>query len=203
MRLGIFGGAFNPPHKGHKRLAETAREALGLDGIILIPSNISPQKSDNGNIDPLHRIRMCELTFSEPYYSVSDTEIKRGGRSYTFDTLCELKTAHPEAEFTLIMGSDMFLWFEHWYRFRDIADMCRLCTVPRDYDEEYDVLHEYCLRLFGSTDNVDIINTEPYVISSTAIRSLIGSGGDASEYLEPAVSEYIIGNKLYGYENIQ
>ena len=203
MKLGIFGGAFNPPHKGHKRLAETAGAVLGLDRIILIPSNISPQKSDNGNIDPQHRLRMCGLTFPEPYYTVSDIEINRGGKSYTYDTLRELKTVYPDAEFTLIMGSDMFLWFEHWYRFRDIAGMCRLCTVPRDYNEEYDTLLEYCRSLFGNTDNVDIIDIEPYVISSTGIRSLISSGGDASEYLEPEVYGYIINNKLYGYENIQ
>ncbi len=203
MKLGVFGGAFNPPHMGHKRLADTAGAVLGLDEIILIPSNISPQKADNGNIDPAHRLRMCALMFPEPYYTVSDIEITRGGKSYTYDTLCELKKVYPDADLTLIMGSDMFLWFEHWYRFRDIADMCRLCTVPRDYAEEYDTLVEYGKSLFGDTGDLDIIDVEPYVISSTEIRSLIRTGGDVSEYLAPAVLDYIARNKLYGYENIQ
>ena len=85
-----------------------------------------------------------------------------------------------------------------WYRFRDIEDMCRLCTVSRSPDYEYDTLVDYGVRLFGSTGKLDIIDIEPYEISSTGIRDLIREGGDASEYLEPAVCAYIEENGLYG-----
>ena len=91
MKIGMYGGSFNPPHNGHLHLANEVGSLAGLDKIIIIPSNISPQKSNNGNIDPMHRINMCKDVFSSSLFEVSDCEISRGGRSYTVDTLTFLK----------------------------------------------------------------------------------------------------------------
>ena len=118
MKIGVYGGSFNPPHNGHLYLATEVSKRLGLDKVIIIPSNISPQKDNNGNIDPMHRINMCKDVFADSLFEVSSLEIDRGGKSYTVDTLTALKELYPESDLYLFMGSDMLLSF-HSFRLRN------------------------------------------------------------------------------------
>src|SRR3989338_11463826 len=108
MKIGILGGTFNPIHIGHLILAEEAREKLGLDKIIFVPAYLPPHK-DNSDIAPAkYRYRMIELAIQKnSYFSLSDMEIKRNGRSYTIDTLKEFKKLYPEDELHFIIGSDL------------------------------------------------------------------------------------------------
>jgi nicotinate-nucleotide adenylyltransferase len=117
MRIGILGGTFNPPHLGHLILAEEVREKLNLDKIFFIPTNIPPHKSTE-SVSSWHRFNMVKLAIkSNPYFEVLDLEIKRGGVSFTIDTIKELKSKFPRDEFYLIVGSDLASTFSTWKDF--------------------------------------------------------------------------------------
>lgn len=196
MKIGVYGGSFNPPHNGHLMLANQLSRRLQLDRLIIIPSNISPQKSNNGNIDPMHRIKMCEMLFSDDIFTVSDCEIKRGGRSFTVDTLTHLKNEYPDAEFYLFMGSDMLLSFNTWYRFRDILSMCTVCAISREDEECTERMREYARKELD--ESVVIFDIEPFQVSSSEIRANILSGASNEGLLSREIIEYIKENGLYG-----
>lgn len=196
MKIGVYGGSFNPPHNGHLMLAKELAERLELDKLIIIPSNISPQKDNNGNIDPKHRIEMCKLLFSDPIFTVSDCEIKRGGRSFTFDTLTYLKNEYENAEFYLFMGSDMLLSFHTWYRFKDILSMCTVCAISREDEECTKKMREYAKANLG--ENVLIFDVKPFQVSSSLIRENIRRKEPCDGLLDAKIIEYIKENGLYG-----
>lgn len=197
MKIGVYGGSFNPPHNGHLMLAKELAGRLELDKLIIIPSNISPQKDNNGNIDPIHRIEMCKLLFSDPIFTVSDCEIKRGGRSFTFDTLTYLKNEYKDAEFYLFMGSDMLLSFHTWYRFKDILSMCTVCAVSREDAECTNEMRKYSKENL-SDGNVQIFDVKPFQVSSSLIRENISRKESCDGLLEAKIIEYIKENGLYG-----
>lgn len=195
MKIGVYGGSFNPPHNGHLMLAKELSARLGLDKLIIIPSNISPQKENNGNIDPLHRIEMCKRLFADAVFTVSDCEIKRGGRSFTVDTLTYLKNEYKDAEFFLFMGSDMLMSFHTWYRFRDILSMCTVCAISRE-DEGYTLrMREYAKEQLG--DNILIFDVKTFQVSSSEIRDNIRNGQSNAGLLDADIIEYIKENGLY------
>ncbi len=109
MKLALFGGTFDPVHTAHLRMAGMLADALSLDTVLFMPTFVPPHKA-KGEIAPAeHRIQMCELaTASDPRFLVSDLEIKRGGASFTVDTLRELKKLYPDAQLYLFVGADMF-----------------------------------------------------------------------------------------------
>ena len=197
MNIGIYGGSFNPPHNGHLMLAKELGSKLGLHKIIIIPSNISPQKDNNGNIDPVHRLNMCKTAFSDGIFEVSDCEIKRGGRSYTIDTLTFLRSVYQDASFYLFMGSDMLLSFDTWYRFSDILDMCTVCAISRSGEENADKMREYVKNTLHSV-NVKIFDVQPFEVSSSEIRGKIENGESCQGLLPGSILSYIKENKLYG-----
>lgn len=197
MNVGIYGGSFNPPHNGHLMLTQELGRKLALDKIIIIPSNISPQKDNNGNIDPVHRLNMCKIAFSDGIFEVSDCEIKRGGRSYTIDTLTFLESVYKDASFYLFMGSDMLLSFDTWYRFSDILNMCTVCAISRSGGESSDKMREYVKNTLHD-ENVRIFDVQPFEVSSSEIREKIANGGSCEGLIPTGVSEYIKENKLYG-----
>ena len=197
MKIGVYGGSFNPPHNGHLMLAKELSAKLKLDKLIIIPSNISPQKDNNGNIDPVHRIEMCNLLFSDPIFTVSDCEIRRGGKSFTFDTLTYLKNEYEGAEFYLFMGSDMLLSFHTWYRYKDILSMCTLCAISREDEECTKAMRRYSGE-YLSEGNVLIFDVKPIQISSSMIRANILNGVGCDGLLDGKIIEYIKENGLYG-----
>ena len=143
MRIGIYGGAFNPVHKGHVKLAEEIKEKAYLDKIIIMPSGLSPHKSSGQLIDSEHRLEMCRLAFDKEYFEVSDLEIRREGKSYTVDTVTELKSVYPNDELYLVMGSDMLLSFHKWYRYEDILSAVTICATTRQGDISTAELRRY------------------------------------------------------------
>ena len=197
MKIGVYGGSFNPPHNGHLYLADEISRRLVLDRVIIIPSNISPQKENNGNIDPMHRINMCKKVFDSPLFEVSDCEIARGGRSFTVDTLSYLKELYPEDELYLFMGSDMLLSFHSWYRYQDILSMCTLCAISREDEKNADELKNYAGTVL-TDGKVLVFDIEPIEVSSSQIRENIRNGKSCNGLISEKTEKYIKENNLYG-----
>ena len=132
MKIGILGGTFNPVHTGHLILAEEAREKLGLDKVIFVPAFLPPHK-DNGDItSAADRLKMVKLAIKDNwYFSFSDTEIKRAGRSYTIDTIRELKEKYTDDELYFVIGSDLLRYLEEWKDLNQILEMVRFIVATR------------------------------------------------------------------------
>lgn len=200
MRIGIFGGTFNPVHKGHKKLAEEMKKRAELDKIIIMPTFTPPHKEGNDLADGEHRLEMCRLMFSEEYFIVSDLELQRQGKSYTVDTLTSLKETYPEDELFLIIGSDMLLTFHEWRRYKDIISMAILCVASRLDSISFGDLSRYALEtleLDSSRDEIILADIEPFECSSTEIRERIKEGTDVRNLVTDKVYDYIRLNLLY------
>lgn len=193
MKIGIYGGSFDPPHKGHRLLAENLMEACGVHKVMVIPTAMSPFKETSG-ADAEDRLQMCKLAFPEERFEVSDIEISRGGKSYTVDTVSVVNGMYPDAELYLFMGEDMLLSFDRWYRYRDILSMCTLVAACRT--EDLGKLQE--MKAFAAdvlADKVIICESVPVEISSTQVRSALLHGD--SEYVSDRVMKYIKSRGLY------
>lgn len=188
MKIGIFGGTFNPPHNGHVRLARAALEELGLDKLLIIPSCIPPHKIAAKLAGGEDRLEMCRIAFGDdPRVEVSALELERKGRSYTVDTLRELKAAYPDSELYFIVGSDMLDSFDKWYLWKEILSLSILCAASREegYMPDLDRFGEYA-------DRIRIIHLSPLEVSSTQIRI-----SHKTELVDKRVAEYIERHGLY------
>lgn len=196
IRVGIYGGTFAPIHNGHVNAAKLFMEQMRLDYLFVIPAAIPPHKQVDASDDPMHRLNMCALAFGDmDGVVVSDMEIKRGGKSYTVDTLRELSA--KGRRLLLLCGTDMVLSFDSWYRYKEILDLCYPVYIRRESDKLLDTMivnkltkyYEESGKMFRK------IVGEPMEISSTAIREKVKRGEDISELVPAAVEEYI---RLYG-----
>lgn len=131
MKIGIYGGTFNPIHLGHMEAARFALEYLELDKLLLIPAGIPPHKAmDAGTPEPDLRLAMTDLAAQAlgPQAEASDIELRREGKSYTLDTVRAIREQYPKAKLYLLMGTDMFLTFHLWRDPGEIAKRCTLCA---------------------------------------------------------------------------
>ena len=186
MRIGIYGGSFNPIHKGHTNLAHSLVEQGLVDEMWLLVSPLNPLKQESsGDIaDYQHRIRMAELAVEGlGGLKVSDFESRLPVPSYTITTLNELKTAFPKHDFTLVIGADNWTSFSRWYKADEIVKNYSIIIYRR---EGYDV------DATALPANVVIADTPLYNISSTEIRR-----GNGSDFLDEKVAEYIVSHNLY------
>jgi nicotinate-nucleotide adenylyltransferase len=132
MKIGILGGTFNPIHIGHLIMAEEVREKLGLAKIIFVPTNVAPHKENSDIAVPEARFAMVGLAIKgNKYFSVSDMEIKRQGKSYTIDTLKELKKIYPLDELYFISGSDLLKYLDEWKDLKEIIQMVKFIVATR------------------------------------------------------------------------
>ena len=191
MKIGVFGGTFNPPHNGHVRLAKAAADQLKLDKLLVIPSCIPPHKIAAKLADGHERLEMCRLAFGcDPRFEVSPMELERGSRSYTVETLRELKALYPDSELYFIVGSDMLESFDKWYLWQEILSLSVLCAASREAGYSPD------LSRFGKlAERIRIITLDPLEVSSTQIRN--SAGEVSSELLDPKVAAYIREHGLY------
>ena len=198
MRIGIYGGTFNPPHKGHIRLAQTMLSDARLDKIIIIPAGIPPHKESSELADDKTRLEMCALAFSGEHFEISDIEIKRDGKSFTVDTVKELRETYPDDELFLIIGSDMLLSFDRWYRYKDILKEVTLCVATREDEISRDKLSAFACDVLG-LDSGELIASEisAFECSSTDVRKSLKEAGNTEELLSDAVRGYIMKNELY------
>ncbi|MBR6744581.1 MAG: nicotinate (nicotinamide) nucleotide adenylyltransferase [Clostridia bacterium] len=201
MKVGIFGGTFNPIHKGHIEAAYAFLRCVEPDRLFVIPTKIPPHKAITAHDDPEIRLEMTRRAFAENEefagrIEVSDIEIRSEGKSYTYYTLQKLKAMGFD-DFYLYCGTDMLLSFDMWFRFEEILSMCTLAYASRlenacpEAAEKIAMLRErYGARIIE-------IPLDPIEISSSEIRGTIAAGGDASAYLTPAVLEFIGERGLY------
>ncbi|MBQ6165114.1 MAG: nicotinate-nucleotide adenylyltransferase [Clostridia bacterium] len=195
MRIGILGGTFDPPHKGHLYLGENFADALSLDRVLVIPAAIPPHKAEKKLSSDEDRLEMCRLAFYDDVFEVTDLELRREGKSYTVDTLALLRAEYPDDDFYLLIGSDMLLYFDKWYRWRDIKSMCTLCSFSRSDDEDYALLRDYAENVLGG--GVLLLDQPPMEISSTEVRRRVRAGEEIGELVPEAVEEYIRERGLY------
>ena len=198
--IGFFGGTFNPPHLAHKRLALHFQKEADLDKILVVPTFVPPHKAAAMLAPGEDRLAMCRFLFREDIFSVSDMELRRKGKSYSFDTLTQLKKFYPDDKLFMIIGSDMLLSFHQWYRYRDILKLVTLCAASRDGKEGADKLSDYAASVLGldaAKGEIIISVLPPVELSSTQIRRMITDGENAEEYLGKEVSDYIKKRDLY------
>ncbi len=196
MRVALFGGTFDPIHTAHIRSAQLVADALRLDRVLLMPTFVPPHKLKVSMAPAADRLAMCRLAAKEDArLFVSDMEIRRGGASFTADTLHTLRGEHPQDEWFLLVGADMFLTLGTWYHFEEILAMATVCTVPRDGIGAEE------LRAYAATlpreGRFYIARTPVGDISSTAIRAAIAAGDATADMLPPSVAAYISEKGLY------
>ncbi len=198
MRVGLFGGSFNPPHNAHLQLCEFAKKAAFLDKIILIPTGDNPLKKTDETIPRKHRMAMTTLAFHHlSSYEVSDIEITRSGQSFTIDTVKFLRSRSND-EFFFISGSDILFQLTKWKDFNELAHLISFVVLTRkgvDNDLLLDEA-EQLNRSFGATV-ILVENTQPEEISSSSIRTMISAERNISELVPLAINIYIKENHLY------
>lgn len=203
MKIGIYGGTFNPPHLGHMEAARSAIAALELDKLILIPAAIPPHKQlPEETPEGEHRLAMTKLmadTMRLPkVVEVSAMELEREGKSYTVDTLKTIREQYPDAELWLMMGTDMFLTLQHWYKPEEICKLAGICAFGRseqDGEALFAPQREFLHEKYGA--KITTITLPGLVeVSSTQVRDMLDRG-EGEKYLAPAVYGYILMNGLY------
>lgn len=198
-KLGIMGGTFDPIHVGHLMMAESVREALGLTEVLFIPSNNPPHKNIEGISANYHRMEMVRLAAAgNPYFTASDIEVKREGKTYSFDTLTLLGEQYGTGtELVFIIGADTVWELENWHRFKEVFMLCSFAAVSRPGFglKRLKSRIEYLKTEYRA--EIELINAPAVDLSSTDIRRKIAAG-ESIRYLVPeAVIEYILDNKLY------
>lgn len=196
-RIGIYGGSFNPPHIGHIRAAKTAVETLKLDRLILIPAGVAPHKEEApGSPTALQRLEMVKLA-AEPNMEVSDMELKRQGKSYTYLTVEKLRQQYPDDELILLMGTDMFLSFDTWKNPERITKDATLGVFYRGESNERTAIDTRKEAMEAEGVKVELVKNPVVDISSTQLRRMLIMDC-AAPFLPEKVAEYISHNKLYG-----
>ena len=198
MRIALYGGSFNPPHLGHREAAMTVYKELQPDIFLIIPDNIPPHKDmEEGSPDAWQRLELCRLAFRDvPGAEVTDLELRREGKSYTAETVSALRQRYPEDELLLVMGTDMLLSFEEWYRFEYLLQSCTLAVLARE-ELEGEALREHAAYLterYGA--QIQILNHEPLPMQSRDIRQRLKLRLCADQ-LDDRVYHWIIRNGYY------
>ena len=194
-RVGIFGGTFNPPHIGHIAAAKVFAEKMQLDSLIIMPSFIPPHKEYNSDVTCEDRLSMCQIAFKNIKNAVvSDLEIKRGGKSYTYLTLEELSAEDRELYF--LCGTDMILTMDTWKNPELIFSLAKICYIRRECDEDTTVLIEKKLLEYSSKYGAEVFSiiSDVIEISSSEVRDNVAV---KSDFLTAEVMEYINKAGLY------
>ncbi len=200
MRLGIFGGSFDPIHNGHLALADCCAEQARLDKLWFVPTAHQPLKPTGPRAADEDRLAMLQLALSgSSRYSISQIEIQRGGVSYTSITLAAIKKEQPGAELFFLMGADSLADFPLWHEPARICELATPLVVRRAELTEPDFA---VLESIVSSERLAEIRSAqvemPAVaISSSEIRSLIASRGDWQEMVPPDVADYINQKRIY------
>jgi nicotinate-nucleotide adenylyltransferase len=213
MKIGLFGGTFNPIHCAHLRIAEEIRETFALSKVIFIPASTPPHKPLADDLAFSERMKMVAMAIrGNPFFTVSDLEGRREGKSYSIDTLHAFREQFPRDEIFLIMGSDSFADFRTWKDYRSIFTCCNIVVITRPGAAlslrdalPDDAAREFCYceatNVLTHRSGYSVYNLEGSLldISSTAIRSLVRQGRSI-KYLVPAtVERYIKQQRFYAY----
>jgi nicotinate-nucleotide adenylyltransferase len=211
MRVGIFGGSFNPIHFGHLRAAEEVREMLKLDLVYFVPASSPPHKPEGELAPAEHRLQMVRLaTKGNRHFMVSDAEVRRAGRSYTIDTAKHFTTTlRNQAQIFILMGSDQFVELETWKECDELVKLCSIAVHTRLRDAEtaprvslaalnrfgYSKEQDHYVNSSGQT--LSFVQTTFFPISATQIRQKIQNKESISYLLPGDVVDYIGRHALY------
>ncbi len=191
-RIGVFGGAFDPPHVAHHTLARAAIDQFKLDALHIVPTGSAWHKTRTLSAAH-HRVAMAQLAFADLAQAFIDTrEIERSGVSYTLDTLQELRKEQPQAQLYLFIGQDQAQSFESWHRWQDILEIAQLVVAQRP-SESPDA---------GQWQNGGLLNVQRLAmpalqVSATHVRQCIAQGQSTDAYLLSQVRRYIDQHRLY------
>lgn len=193
MRVGIMGGTFDPVHTGHLLAAELAREAAGLDEVWFMPSFVPPHKEKGPAATPEERLEMVRLAVEgHPHFRVTDIEIRKGGTSYTVETVELLNTEFPDVDFSYIIGADMVMYLPKWYRIEDIVSRISFIGLERPgYQLE---LEELPANVRNRVKLVPMLQME---LSSTEVRQRRREGRTVRYMVPERVRHYMEGKRLY------
>lgn len=188
MRIGILGGTFDPIHAGHLYLAKDVLRKLSLDKIVFIPTYLSPHKKGFRITEARHRYNMVKLAIGDnKKYQISPVEIRRKGRSYSVETLRQLRKRYgPSVELFFITGSDSLSELDKWKNLRGILGLCKLVVVKRPGFAARDIPSNFITLDIDAKD-----------ISSTIIRNRIKEGKSVKKFLPEKVLRYIKKHRLY------
>lgn len=205
MKIGVYGGTFNPPHLGHLTAARVVFDLLKLDKLLLVPAGLPPHKAlPAGSPTAEQRLEMTRLAAEQlglgDRVQVLDLELRRQGKSYTADTLSQIRELYPEAELWLLMGTDMFLTLQTWHEPEAIFALAGIAAFGRteeDTEELFSVQREYLYRTYPDARIFTLTIPGVVDISSTELREQLSADRGAN-LLAPAVYGYILREGLYG-----
>ena len=196
LRIGVFGGAFDPPHRAHRALAEAAIRELNLDRLHILPTGQAWHRRQ-APVPAEHRLAMCRLAFEGLAGAlVDDRELRRVGPTYTVDTLLELRRARPDAEWLLVLGEDQARALTSWHRWPELLTLAELAIAVRPPPA-------------GAAPSLDpreglppgararLLPLPPMPVSATEIRTRIAEGAGIDHLVGPAVAGYIARHHLY------
>jgi nicotinate-nucleotide adenylyltransferase len=191
MKLGIFGGSFNPPHVGHLIVIESVRDILQFDKVLFIPSAQTPNKQDSLLAPPAVRLEMAHIAVKgSRYFEASDIELQRRGISYTIDTVNELASRYTRFEISLIIGADNLAEFETWKSPDEILAKTELIVMNRPGFDPRSVKNKY-------SRSAKFVNVPQIGISGTDIRRRIKLGHSIHYLVPQSVENYILQQGLY------
>lgn len=191
MRVGVFGGTFDPPHIGHATVAREILEKARLDRVLWVPASIAPHKTGRTiTAGDIRRRLVAAAIRGEPRFELCDLELERGGVSYTVDTLRRLKEDHPGWSLSLIVGADLFGGFARWKEPREIAELAEVIVITRPGNDLPN----------GGDGGVRVrrVPVTPVEVSSSQVRDRVGRDLAVRDMVTPAVLTIIEGEGLYG-----
>jgi nicotinate-nucleotide adenylyltransferase len=193
VKIGLFGGSFDPPHLGHLALARQARDQLALDELLWIPAGRPWQKPDQALAEPAHRLAMVTLMIQgEDRMRADDLELHREGPSYTVDTVEALSARHRAAALYLVIGQDQYTRLPTWHRWRELLSGVTLAVAGREGATPLPPA-----ALVAVWHRVVVLDLPPVAVSSTAVRAATAAGADLCSLVGDAVAGYIDRQGLY------
>lgn len=196
-RLGIFGGTFDPVHIGHLAAAERVREQARLDAVVFMPAGVPVFKLDKKVTAGEDRLAMCRLATAEnPFFDVSDVEVRRQGNTYTYETLRELRAHYPEnVELFFIAGADAIITLGKWRNAAELTQLARFIAMTRPgYSQEE---AKRAVYVDGKRLDVDFLEVPGLNISSSYVRDCVAENRTIRYIVPDSVRDYIIAHKLY------
>jgi nicotinate-nucleotide adenylyltransferase len=189
QRIGLFGGSFDPVHLGHLLVAQAAKEEVGLERLFFVPAAQSPFKPESKPTPPNERLRLLRLALAEKTWcEIDDQEVKRGGVSYTIDTIRDYRKRFPGAELFYLIGGDHVSQLPKWREATDLADAVQFLVIPRPGQAETPLPPPFRgQKLIGF----------PLGVSSSQIRARVKAGLPVDHLVPAAVGEAIRNNRLY------
>lgn len=198
MKIGLFGGTFDPLHNGHMKVAQEAKNRMQLDRIIFIPSGDPPHKTDRQITDKKHRLEMVRIAAEQEGAFVSDWELTRPRKSYSVETVRHFQETYPQDELFFIIGADSFRDMPSWWHYRQLMELCTFVVVSRPDTDKSSLLSRY--QGDEIPPRVFFLDDILMDISSTQIRQMVREGKDVSRLVPEAVNTYILKHQLYTKE---